>query len=362
MTANQIRYRKLAGASASALARTSLWLGPDHVLSVTSTGFSEEYKRFYLKDIQAILIRESSQWVVVNWILGGLASLFLLLTALGALLEWSFGAMATDVFLLVFFVVPLLVNIAAGRTCICQLRTAVQTERLYSLSRRRTALRVAGTLRQEIEAAQGTLSPENAEALWLSTGAADEASWANTGKPRLPATPQQPARQLKPYQSRAHEFLFAFLLIDMLHTVADVAARSMAVHVAGTLIGLGLIISAVTALIKQQGTDLPRGIRRVVWATVGYLAVSLAFWTVYNMYLSLRWAGTSTDYWDIQRYVATVDLPRAPVLLGWLVICAFTSGILALCGLLALRKYRRAGHAPPHLPDGSTDGVETPQT
>ena len=35
---------------------SSVWLGPDHLLLVESLRFREEYKRFYLRDIQAIAV------------------------------------------------------------------------------------------------------------------------------------------------------------------------------------------------------------------------------------------------------------------------------------------------------------------
>ena len=160
---------------------------------------------------------------------------------------------------------------------------------------------------------------------------------------------------MKPYRSRAHDVLFLVLLVDMLHTMADMLVRTMAVHTVGAFIGVGLIASAVTALIKQQGTDLPRGIRNVAWGSVVYMGVSLAFWTVYNMVKTIQWGGM-TDYWGAQHYVATVPLGTTPVLLGWLTLCMFTAGILALSGLLLMRRYRIPDEAPPRAPAGPDNG------
>jgi len=330
-------------------------MGPDHVLSVSGAGFSEEYKRFYLKDIQAIVIRRTSAWEVVNGIFGGLTALFLLLTVLGAFLGWSVAAMVVDAFFMFLFSVPLLVNLVAGPTCVCEIRTAVQTERLYCLSRMRKALRVTRELRAEIEALQGALAPEDAERLWLDTeSSAAQAIAQKVSAQPIPPKPPGRDRPLKPYRSRAHDILFVFLLIDMLHTMADMLVRTVAVHSAGAFIAVGLIVSAVTALIKQQGTDLPRGIRNVAWGTVAYLGASLAFWTVYNMAYTIQQGGTP-DYWGVQHYVAIVPLGTTPVLLGWLVACMFTAGILALWGLLLMRRYRMPNDAPPQPPAAPAD-------
>src|SRR2546425_13007038 len=49
------RSRPRRGSFFSGLATSSsLWLGKDHLLNIDSNRFSEQYKRFYFRDIQAI--------------------------------------------------------------------------------------------------------------------------------------------------------------------------------------------------------------------------------------------------------------------------------------------------------------------
>src|SRR4051794_11160105 len=43
----------------------SLWLGPDHLLCIDSSGYTENYKRFYFRDIQALFIRETNTYKLV---------------------------------------------------------------------------------------------------------------------------------------------------------------------------------------------------------------------------------------------------------------------------------------------------------
>ena len=52
------QYRKLPGHRRGFLRGASLWLGSDHLLSVKSLRFREEYKRFYLRDVQAIVVAQ----------------------------------------------------------------------------------------------------------------------------------------------------------------------------------------------------------------------------------------------------------------------------------------------------------------
>lgn len=155
------RVRNRAFFSFATRARTSLWLGTDHLLCVDSTGFTENYKRFYFRDIQAITVQATQRRSVWNWILGLLTALCLVLGDLGSLFR---GEPTPQVYvfgiLFFVFVIPLVLNNIFGQTCICNLQTAVQTEELASLSRIRKTRKVLERIRPLIATAQGTLTPE----------------------------------------------------------------------------------------------------------------------------------------------------------------------------------------------------------
>src|SRR5205085_1469887 len=82
---NQIRYRRVRGLwRTGSLSRSALFTADDHLLLCDyRTGFTERYKRFYFRDIEAIIIRKTSLWLygIMIWaviaVLGlGLASAF----------------------------------------------------------------------------------------------------------------------------------------------------------------------------------------------------------------------------------------------------------------------------------------------
>src|SRR4030088_1939833 len=52
-------YRKLPGRRFGILFTSTLWIGPDHLLSVRKGRFAEEYRRFYFSDIQAIVLQKA---------------------------------------------------------------------------------------------------------------------------------------------------------------------------------------------------------------------------------------------------------------------------------------------------------------
>ncbi len=130
--------------------RVQLWQGEDHLLLVESDGYREFYKRFGYGDIQAIVIRKTSEATALN---AGLAVVAVVLVALGAAAtdaaRWVLLSLAG------FCLSLLLVNVAMGPACQCYIQTAVQTEELLSLNRLKRARRVLARIRPAIIAAQG---------------------------------------------------------------------------------------------------------------------------------------------------------------------------------------------------------------
>ncbi len=152
-------YKKLPGSGTKRRAffdvsriRTRLWLGKDHLLYQFSTGYTEDYKRFYYSDIQAITIRKTKRFMVWNIIL-----LTFLLGSLVAAHNYQF--LAYPSYTVAFFSFLFLgINLFMGQTCICQLYTQVSTEELYSLKRIRTAQKVIKTMTPLIYEKQRDLS------------------------------------------------------------------------------------------------------------------------------------------------------------------------------------------------------------
>ena len=155
MPGEPISYRRLPGLGSSAFEQSRLYLGPDHLLLVTSSGFTESYRRFYLRDIQAITLRKSVRGQVWNGIWG-------FLTLMGAIIAFQLSGAAMFVWFGIagIFLALLLVNFGRGPTCLCQVRTAVQTRPLPPLNRLRRARKVIAQLRPAIAAAQEPMSPE----------------------------------------------------------------------------------------------------------------------------------------------------------------------------------------------------------
>jgi len=130
-------------------------LGKDHLLIIDTSGYTETYKRFRFRDIQALVFCTTDTWLYQAVILAAFAGLFGLIAVLGGgpVMAWIFGSLA------VIFGISVLVDLLLGPTSKCYLRTAVQTEHLAPLARLRRARRVIATLRPLIVSAQGVSGP-----------------------------------------------------------------------------------------------------------------------------------------------------------------------------------------------------------
>lgn len=194
---SKIEYQRLTRATAitTRLSTGSLWLAADHLLSIDSGHFIENYRRFYFRDIQAITIEKTKTWTIWNYILG-VAVFITLVSAIvdlpkGPSSQWSgtdgvaaiiFGGFAT------LFGIFLVIHLLLGPTCKCYLRTAVQIEEFPSLRRLRKTRKILERIRPLITAAQdGELSPQTiAEKMREPTRSPVAATSAPVENPDLP--------------------------------------------------------------------------------------------------------------------------------------------------------------------------------
>jgi hypothetical protein len=64
---NAFPYRRLAGTRRGLFSRASAWAGPDHILLVEGSRFSESYKRVYYRDVKALLVTRRNRFVIDAW-------------------------------------------------------------------------------------------------------------------------------------------------------------------------------------------------------------------------------------------------------------------------------------------------------
>jgi len=143
-----------------------LWLADDHIAILTRNIYTEKYRRIYLKDIEAVTICQTRAAVILNTILAilliGCIGFMLFMTLYKQTLsppEYESGIILSGIMASLIGVF-LFGNLVLGPTCITTIFTAVQSERVFALSRFRKAKRVTTELKSLTEAVQGPLAPE----------------------------------------------------------------------------------------------------------------------------------------------------------------------------------------------------------
>jgi hypothetical protein len=176
-------YKKVPGRGTNFVERITLYLAPDHLLYISGTGFTESYRRFYYRDIHALTVRKTITGLLFNALWGTL----LFFSIIGALSADSAEGWVGWGIPGALFVVLLLINVLRGPTCVCEIHTAVQTRRLYSVNRLRRAERFLGLLRPLLLVAQGQIAPDE---LRQRIDAARQNAFANAAPPVIGQSPQ----------------------------------------------------------------------------------------------------------------------------------------------------------------------------
>ena len=348
---NRLVYRLLPGRGRSlnfvSWARCRLWLAPDHLLSVSNQGYTEDYKRFQLNDIQSITLRKTRRGRVTNFVLGGLVLGFALPALYGWISGWDVAGVCVLAVHSALFIIGLLINTARGPTCICTLRTAVQIERLHALSRVRPALRAIRLIREAAESVQSALA---SEAIDTGSAVGQGVGGATAVRPRE-AGPHA-ARRIKPYRGMSHAVLFTVLLLDACHSAVQFSWQSVVMYFLSLCLMLGLLASLMLALIRQVDSDLDAALKRITWWTMGYVMASYVLNTaVFYVFAGLTRdpARTSPDAaWGIMRSMWTtspLDSPAVLVTVVFSLVGSAAFGTIGWVQWLAFR--RRRGQLPP---------------
>lgn len=170
-----VKYRKLTRLKRMPGTFSRLWIGSDHLLHVTSTGYTETYRRYFLRDIQGIMLEKTAGRV---WVAVAIGVLGLIAGSIAAAIS------ATAVWvMLALTAAGLLWNHLLGPGCCGVIITAVQYDKVPSLARVPSARRIINELRPLILAAQAGLPP----------AAAGEAK--HDTAPPLPVPPAQGAAE-----------------------------------------------------------------------------------------------------------------------------------------------------------------------
>jgi len=263
LMAEQFHYKKLPGHRRGFLRGASVWLGPDHLLLVRSLRFREEYKRYYFRDIQAIVMAKVPRFHISTRA-AVLAALCLpaFLTARTGILFSTWKAAAV-------LLVLVWVLVSALRSCRCRIYTAVSADDLPSLYRAWTAHRLLRRVQPLIQQAQGAL----------------DSSWAQAVEDRTigPAqTINQPPPVLAPPPARARPawamfaVLTASLVVDALWNVLTLHSFGRWPQIVNQVVTLVEAGAAVAVLVQHYRGQARGAMQKLAIATL--VAMGLFFY------------------------------------------------------------------------------------
>ncbi|MBV9463241.1 MAG: hypothetical protein JO317_03335 [Verrucomicrobiae bacterium] len=279
------RYRRLARRALGFHPnRQSLWLGPDHVLLVNNHFYTEDYKRFYFRDIQAFASKRTASWLILAG-LWALTALFFLWTA--SIADEPFEANASLVFAACAGGM-LLYHLVAGPSCRTTLLTAVGAERISALDRVRKVRRVVARLRPLLEEAQGSLQPEAARIEWERRRAA------------LPPRRVEPAGRV----GTLHAVVIVTLLIKGCMTAGGIGRTNLAYFLTSTGVWLALGAATIAAMIQQQHHKPPAAVKNLTWIAFGYLVAHLLVGYFYFVFFQFQRPQIAGDFWGMFKAAA----------------------------------------------------------
>jgi hypothetical protein len=325
-----MKYRKLPGHRRGLFRGSSLWMAPDHVLLVQSARVREEYKRFYFRDIQAIVVADAPRFHVSTRALA-FAALWLIAALAVRPVRYSSPAAEPIVYAIAVVLIGAWIFVSAARSCRCRIYTAVSRDELPSLYRSWTARKFLAAVAPEIRAVQGEMPPDAAERLEaLPIGPLAERPLAATSGTSEPAVLAAGQGALIP------EFfvltLFADAFINAITLESVTSAAQWAVYGFSFL----KICTATLVLLKSYRGQVGRGMQRLALACL--LVMGLFFYArpvVAGMQRSGNPAAFRQDTLGL--------LPFTP-LIHWADIVS--SGVLGLIGAaLVLRGDRKSESA-----------------
>jgi len=331
-------YVRLSGKKRGFFSQYTLWKGGDHVLAVVSNGYSEDYRRFYFKDIQAVIIRPTRRARTITFSLAITAALIALAAFAAAAANQIFMAYLCGIICL-SLLIGLLINVLLGPSCSCHLKMPLVTHEMPSLRRLKHAQAMLFEIRPLIRTIQGSLSDEEIKTTFrhLQPGRDLSASSYHSRTSRLSYSSMQE------YAGGIHGLLFGLLLIDAALTLAHFYHANVALYFMNMITGIGLFILVIMALIRQKDHSLSQTAKKLTWAVMILLSVDylLAYCFSIGYFVMARRSEAFQSQWTLFSAMAEIIPAEHPWLAKVYMFHIAGAATFGLCGIISTALWRR---------------------
>jgi len=314
-----LKYKKLPGRHRGLFSFITLWLGDDHLLLCHSLRYIHSYKRFYFKDIQGITVRKTAK----NMITQVTAILLTLVFTMRWLLVWPEQRVFFSIFI-GFYLLVLLVCTLKGPTCETSIQTAVQTEKLPSLSTLKRVEKTLKRIKPLIAAAQGELASERIE---------EEYDVRREKKKDRAFKRPVDAEEEKIQRSSLHKALFFVLIGDGSLTYLDYYVTNVFVTALSGLFFLPICILTVMAVVRQSQINVEPVLKKLTWCSLVYMVLAMVFAYCFWIYIYFQTASAGEpidtyNQWESIKFLAEISPQDNPALKIYFILSMATSFIL----------------------------------
>jgi len=333
-------YQKLPGTGHKYMLNNSkLYCGQDHILSVNSQGITEDYKRFYFRDIKAIIIRKTSTHEIMTAIY---SILFLIILAI-AIKE------KTSIFFWVLLGIPavlLVLELFLKATCVCHLLTAVQREELPSLRRIKNARKVIQILKPLIENAQGFLGTDElrlklAREHFQTMPVNEQPKVSDQVSSAVPGSKQS---------TIFHLVLFLLMMANGIIIAIWMPYQSQYFNTALSIMYVCISVMTFAAMVAQAKYKVSRDLKALVYAALGYVVSGYLFVNVIGFIIGFRY-GRNPNQQSSLDLLSIMNYQDFPEYLGFNIFCMIYSFAISTAGLVIFirQNLRKRVIAPPLL-------------
>lgn len=272
-------YRRLPGARRGLLHGSSAWIASDHILAVKSMRFREEYKRFHLRDVQAVAVAKAPRFHISTRALAagaacGIAVIFL-------------PVFRPYLYILAALLVAAWLFVSAFSSCRCRIYTAVSSDELPSVYRSWTARRFLAAIEQPIGEAQGVL-----EGAWAEAAETRDIGPPLGPRPALAAAAAGPGVSFAPRHTVLADVFIAVLFASGLYSFLTLSASPASARWGAVALMLAKVALAIAIFVQHYQGKLAGAMQKVAIATL--LAIG-AMYYVQQMAAGFAAAASTVD-------------------------------------------------------------------
>jgi hypothetical protein len=259
-----VDYTRLPGKKRGFFRKSTLWLGSDHILAIESNYFTEIYKHFHFKDIQAIIFCQTSRCAIYSIIF--IIAIFLSgLMLLSGIVKHSKPMIILMGIAFAGFLVSLILNAVRGPTCSARLKMPLTDHELPSLCRFKYARETLTVLRPLVQKYQGELHlPEDKSTIGLKRRSTQSAAGIWSGRKMSWFS----ERELVQDSGLVHVFLFGLLMVGAVVTLRRFYSNDPLLFYGYAFLNCALMIVLVMALVRQHGRTLVPTAKGLTWSVL----------------------------------------------------------------------------------------------